>query len=159
MLFSKKEKESALLAVADGEVVDLEKVPDEAFSSGVLGVGFAILPSSGVIHSPSAGKIESVTETGHAYTLLTEDGLDVLIHVGIDTVELKGEGFLTLVHEGQTVKAGDVLARVDLGVLRGKGLATHIPVLVTNPERLAKHDVSYGSAQGGKSRAMTYHIG
>ena len=159
MLFSKKDKASDLLAVADGEIVPLEKVPDEAFSSGVLGVGFAVLPSSGVIHSPVDGKIASVTETGHAYTLLTEDGLDVLIHVGIDTVELRGEGFLTLVHEGQTVKAGDVLSRVDLEVLRQHGLATHIPVLVTNPERLTKHDVRYGHVQGGKSRAMTYRIG
>ena len=158
MLFSKKDKEAALVAVTDGEALPLEKVPDEAFSSGVLGVGFAILPTSGVIHSPVAGRIESVTETGHAYTILTEDGLDVLIHIGIDTVELKGEGFLTLAHEGQTVKAGDVLSRVDLTVLRSRGLHTHIPVLVTNPEKLTKYDLSCGPVQGGKSRVMTYRI-
>ena len=154
MLFSKKGP--ALLAVADGEVIPLEKVPDEAFASGVLGVGFAILPTSGIIHSPANGRVESITDTGHAYTLQTEDGLDVLIHVGIDTVELKGKGFLTLVHAGQAVKAGDVLARVELDVIREKGLNTHIPVLVTNPERLQKHELTCGSARGGKTRVMTY---
>ena len=155
MLFSKKG--TALLAVADGESIPLDRVPDEAFSTGVLGLGFAIFPSSGVIHSPAAGRIESVTETGHAFTLLTADGLDVLIHVGIDTVELKGEGFLTLVHAGQSVKAGDVLSKVDLDVLRAKGFSTHIPVLVTNPEALKKHEISYGSVKGGKTSVMTCH--
>lgn len=157
MLFSKKQH-PALLAVADGEVVPLEKVPDEAFASGVLGVGFAILPTSGIIHSPASGRVESITDTGHAYTLITEDGLDVLIHVGIDTVELKGKGFLTLVHAGQTVKAGHVLARVELDTIREKGLHTHVPVLVTNPEKLQNHELTTGSVRGGKSRVMTYRI-
>ena len=84
MLFQKKEK--LILAVADGEAVPLNEVPDEAFSSGILGVGFAIAPTSGTVYSPVSGKIESITETRHAYTILTDDGLDVLVHVGIDTV-------------------------------------------------------------------------
>ena len=156
MLFSKKV--SAFLAVADGEVIPLEKVPDEAFASGVLGVGFAVLPTSGTVYSPVSGRVESVTDTGHAYTILSEDGLDVLVHVGIDTVELKGEGFMPFAYPGKEIKAGDVLTRVDLEVLRQKEKPAHIPVLVTNPEKLAKFDVSYGRVHGGKSRAMTYRI-
>ena len=154
-LFSKK---AAFLAVADGDVIPLEQVPDEAFASGVLGVGFAVLPTSGTVYSPVSGRVESVTDTGHAYTILSEDGLDVLVHVGIDTVELKGEGFMSFAYAGKTVKAGDVLARVDLDVLRQKEKPAHIPVLVTNPEQLTKYDVSYGRVHGGKSRAMTYQI-
>ena len=156
MLFSKKEP--ALLAVADGTAVPLEQVPDEAFSSGVLGVGFAVLPESGSIHSPVSGRVESVTDTGHAYTILSDDGLDVLVHVGIDTVELKGEGFMPFVFAGKAIKAGDVLVRVDLDVLRQRGLPAHIPVVVTNPERLSKMELSYGDVHGGKSRVMTYRI-
>lgn len=156
MLFSKKEP--ALLAVADGVVVPLEQVPDEAFSSGVLGVGFAVLPETGAIHSPVSGRVESVADTGHAYTILSDDGLDILIHVGIDTVELKGEGFMPFAYAGKTVKVGEMLLRVDLELLRQRELSPHIPVLVTNPERLSKMDISYGSVHGGKSRVMTYRI-
>ena len=156
MLFSKKEP--ALLAVADGTVVPLDQVPDEAFSSGVLGVGFAVLPESGAIYSPVSGRVESVTDTGHAYTILSDDGLDILVHVGIDTVELKGEGFMPFAYVGKVVKAGEVLLRVDLELLRQREFSSHIPVLVTNPEILSKMDISNGPVQGGKSRVMTYRI-
>ena len=156
MLFQKKEK--LILAVADGEAVPLNEVPDEAFSSGILGVGFAIAPTSGTVYSPVSGKIESITETRHAYTILTDDGLDILVHVGIDTVELGGEGFVCTVNAGERVKAGEVLAQVDLDLLQKKSYSTLIPVLVTNPERLSNTDFTYGRVLGGKSEAVRYRL-
>ena len=93
MIFKKKQ---VLLAVTDGEAIPLSSVRDEAFASGMLGVGFAIEPSMGTVSSPVGGTVESVAETGHAYTIHTKDGLDILVHIGIDTVSLKGDGFLPM---------------------------------------------------------------
>ena len=154
MIFQKKE--NVLLAVANGKAIPLSEVPDEAFSSGILGIGFAIDPSDGTVYSPVAGTVESVTESLHAYTVSSENGLDVLIHIGIDTVELKGEGFLAMVHEGDRVKAGDVLARVDLNLLHGRNFPALIPVVVTNPEQIENVKIRTGRVIGGETAVMQY---
>ena len=154
MIFQKKE--NALLAVANGKAISLSEVPDEAFSSGILGVGFAVDPIDGTIYSPVSGKVESIAETLHAYTISTENRLDVLIHIGIDTVDLKGEGFLAMVKVGDRVKAGDVLARVDLNLLHGRNFPKMIPVIVTNPERLESYKIRTGNVIGGESAVMQY---
>lgn len=157
MLFSKKE--AYLWAVADGEVIPLDQVKDEAFASGILGEGFAIEPSAGTVYSPVSGTVESIADTKHAYTLLTDDGLDVLVHVGIDTVELKGEGFLPMVQQGDHVKAGDVLLRANLELIRSQGYPLTIPVVVTNAETLKQfHVISSPQVIGGKSKAAKYQI-
>ena len=155
-MFFSKSKERSLLAPTSGEVLPLSRVPDEVFSSGMLGEGVAIDPTDGVILSPVRGRVLSVTETGHAYTILSEDGLDVLIHIGIDTVSLKGEGFLSMVSVGDSVKAGDVLARVDLNLLRGKNYPTVIPVLITNPEKLQSKKINLGDVRGGIDPILRY---
>lgn len=156
MLFQKKEKK--LLAVADGNAVSLTEVPDEAFASGILGVGFAIEPSSDKVCSPVNGRLQSISQSRHAYTILSDDGLDILVHVGIDTVELMGEGFVCQAHEGDLLKAGDLLATVDFALLKSKGYSSMIPVLVSNPERLAGIDFTYGKVLGGKSEAARYRL-
>ena len=156
MLFGKKEK--SLLAVADGQAIPLSDVPDEAFASGLLGVGIAIRPSKGTVCSPSDGVIESITETGHAYTIHSLDGLDILVHIGIDTVTLGGKGFLPMVKVGYKVRAGDVIARADLDAIREAGLSTIIPVLITNPEVLEYNKPLFGEMQGGKSEALRYRL-
>ena len=145
-----------LLSVADGEVIQLSRVPDEVFSSGMLGEGFAVLPTSGKIHSPVKGRINSVTETKHAYTIRSDDGLDILVHIGIDTVKLDGEGFVSLVEEGDEIGAGDIIANADLETIREKGYPTVIPVIVTNFEDISSFDIKCGAVRGGKSTAMTY---
>ena len=154
MLFQKKEK--VLLAVANGKAIPLSEVPDEAFASGLLGGGFAIDPADGTVYSPVNGRVESITESHHAYTLISEDGLDILVHIGIDTVELKGEGFLPMVSVGDQVKAGDVLARVDLNILRGRNFPSVIPVLVTNPDQITVVKIRTGSVNGGETAVMQY---
>lgn len=157
MLFSKKE--AYLLAVTDGDIIPLEQVKDEAFASGILGEGFAIEPTAGTVYSPVAGTVESIADTKHAYTLLTDDGLDLLIHVGIDTVELKGNGFLPMVSQGDHVQAGDVLLRADLELIRSRGYPTTIPVVITTPEKLKSlHILSSPRVMGGKSKAAEYQI-
>ncbi len=156
MLFQKKQK--AIVAVADGVSIPLSGVPDEAFASGMLGQGFAVKPSAGTVCAPIDGTVESISDTRHAYTLLSPDGLDVLVHIGIDTVEMKGEGFLSMVRVGDRVKAGDVLARADLDLIREKGFETVIPVLVTNPERLTVTDTVYGKTLGGETKTLYYRL-
>ena len=157
MLFSKRT--AKLLAVTDGQLRPLDQIPDEAFASGILGRGYAIEPTAGTVYSPIDGTVDSIAETHHAYTIQSADGLDVLIHVGIDTVELKGEGFLPMVRVGDRVKAGDVLARVDLDLLRSRGYQTVIPVLITNPEALQDFRLSpVKNVAGGKSDALEYRI-
>ena len=156
MIFQKKEKK--LLAVADGNAISLTKVPDEAFASGLLGVGFAVDPSSDIVCSPVNGTLQSISKTRHAYTIQSEEGLDILVHVGIDTVELNGEGFVCHVHEGDSLKAGDRLATVDFALLKSKGYDTLIPVLISNPEKLIGIDFTYGRVLGGKSETARYRL-
>lgn len=155
MRFSRKS--GRLLAVTDGRILPLSAVPDEAFASGMLGVGFAIEPSAGTVYAPAGGRIESIADGKHAYTLLTADGLEVLIHVGIDTVSLGGECFLPMVFPESAVKAGDVIARADLDRIREKGFSPIIPVLITNPEQLRDYTLTEAKAGlGGQTEALAY---
>ena len=156
MLFSKKE--TALLAVATGRSIPLSEVPDEAFASGILGEGFAIDPIDGTVYSPVSGAVESIAESLHAYTLHSDDGLDVLVHVGIDTVELGGEGSLPAVSEGARVKAGEVLCRVDLNLLHGKNFPCVIPVVITNPEAAELRTVRACKTVGGQTAVLSYRL-
>ena len=110
-----------MVAVANGNVIPLSAVPDEAFSGELLGKGFAIEPTDGMIYSPITGQLQSIAPSRHAYTVFSEDGLDVLIHIGIDSVTLNGEGFFPLCEEGARVSAGDALAKIDLEQLRRNG--------------------------------------
>ncbi len=143
MLFSKKQ--ICLPAVCVGKTVPLSEMPDEAFSSGMLGVGYAIEPADGQFYSPVDGKIESVAEAKHAYTITTDEGLDILIHIGVDTVSLGGEGFVPQVKAGDRVRAGEPLAVADLDLIRGKGLPTVTAVLVANPEKIEHTELKYGA--------------
>lgn len=115
-----------------GEVVDLDNVPDEVFASGAMGKGLAINPSDGTVVAPSNGEITLVFPTGHAVGMRTENGAEILIHVGMDTVSLAGKGFKSFVEVGQKVTAGDKLLEFDLATIRDAGLPVITPVIVTN---------------------------
>lgn len=121
-------------APLSGEVLELNQVPDPVFSNGLLGPGMAILPSSGKILAPFDGEVISCFPTGHAIGLKSVNGVECLIHCGIDTVELQGKGFQIKVKQGDKVARGTVLINVDLNVLAsaGKNLAT--PVIITNSD-------------------------
>lgn len=148
---------TTLLSVADGEAIPLRDVPDEAFASGMLGEGFAVRPTNGIIYSPVGGTVEGITEARHAYNIRSDSGLDVLVHIGVDTVELSGEGFTAAVRVGDRVEAGDVIARADVDAIRASGRDTVTPVLISNADDLrdAKKKIKYGAVRGGKSAVMT----
>lgn len=123
-------RKTQLVAPLSGKVVLLEQVPDPVFSEKIMGDGCAIMPKDGKIYSPVNGKLSSITETKHAYGFASEDGLEILVHFGLETVALKGEGFTSHVKVGDSVKAGDLIAEVDLEVMKKHNINLITPVLI-----------------------------
>lgn len=133
-----------------GTVVPLEQVKDESFAKGMLGPGIGIEPADGLVVAPFDGTVTVAFPTGHAYGLKSASGVQVLIHVGMDTVKLEGKGFTPRVTKGDVVCRGDVLAEVDLDVIRAAGYDTITPVVVTNKKKLgAITPVASGQIQRG----------
>ena len=118
-----------------GTVVPLEQVKDESFAKGMLGPGIGIEPADGLVVAPFDGTVTVAFPTGHAYGLKSASGVQVLIHVGMDTVKLDGKGFTPRVAKGDVVRRGDVPAEVDLDVIRAAGYETITPVVVTNKKK------------------------
>ena len=123
-------------SVADGQVIELEQVKDPVFSQKMMGDGFAVEPANGNIVSPVSGTVSSVFPTKHALGLVTEAGLEVLVHIGLDTVSLEGKPFEVVVSEGQTVAAGDLLVTADLGAIQAAGRETTTVVVFTNGDAI-----------------------
>ncbi len=141
-------KSTVLSAPMSGKVVLLENVPDEVFSKRMLGDGAAIEPSEGKLYAPCDGVIENVLDTGHAINLKGNDGCEILLHIGIDTVKLKGKYFTVNVKKGQSVKRGDLLISFDVKGMRSEGYKTVSPVIVCNPESYSE----ISTAAGGNIR-------
>lgn len=130
MFFWKKKKKSIdVYSPMNGRFLPLEEVPDQVFSQGMMGEGFAVDPVQGEVVSPVDGKVIHVFPTKHAIGLKTADDLEVLVHIGIDTVELNGEGFETFVSEGDQVKTGQKLLKVDIEFLKEKGKSPVSPIV------------------------------
>lgn len=125
-----------IFAVATGKVMPITEVPDQVFSAQMMGDGFAILPTKEEVFAPISGKITNIFPTKHAMGIQTESGLEVLLHMGLDTVELKGEPFKLTVSEGQVLKKGDKIADMDLQKIKAAGKGTEIIVAFTNAERV-----------------------
>ena len=123
-------------SVADGQVVALEQVKDPVFAQKMMGDGFAVEPANGNIVSPVSGTVSSIFPTKHALGLVTEAGLEVLVHIGLDTVSLEGKPFTVHVAEGQKVAAGDLLVTADLDAIRAAGRETSTVVVFTNAEAI-----------------------
>ena len=143
-----------LVAPTAGEAVPLASVPDPVFSTGALGEGFGVRPGSGDVVAPVGGAVTMVAGTGHAVGITTDDGLEVLLHLGVDTVELEGAPFDLSVKVGDTVKAGQALGTMDLEAVRAAGKATTAIVVLTNTiTHLAHLNVTTGTADAGTSIA------
>lgn len=149
-------KKILFLSPLTGMSVPLEEVPDPVFSQKIIGDGMAVIPSDGRIVSPVDAQVVSVADTAHAYGLKTEDGIELLIHAGLETVSLKGECFKVHVKQGDTVKAGDVLAEMDLKFLEERKLNPITPVLICGGMEgkiLVKSQP--GQVEAGKSELLT----
>lgn len=116
-----KKEEFQIVAPVDGDLILLENVPDEMFSQKIMGDGFAVKPANGSVVAPLSGVAETVFPTGHAVGITTKDGIECIVHIGLDTVELNGEGFTPLIKQGAKVKAGQPIVKFDKELLEGKG--------------------------------------
>jgi glucose-specific phosphotransferase system IIA component len=124
-----------------GELIALADVPDATFADKILGDGFAIKPSEGVIYAPSAGKIAQLFRTNHAIGITTSEGLEILVHVGIDTVKMEGAGFTALVKKGDMVKRGQKLLEFDLNLVKTSAKSDITPIVITNMGKVAKLNI------------------
>ena len=138
-----------------GTLVPLSEVPDETFASGVLGEGIAIEPSDGLFCSPVDGTVETIAETKHAIGFAADNGLEILVHVGLETVSLNGEGFEILVKEGDRVKAGQPVAKADLALIRERDLKTITSIVLTGGADDRKLHCAEGIAAAGKTPVLT----
>lgn len=133
----------------DGDIIELSEVPDEVFAKEMMGPGFGIMPKGKTIHSPIDGKVVSIFPTNHAIGLETDTGVEVLIHVGLDTVKLNGKGFELLVENGQLIQRGDALLNIDLDYIKANAPSVVTPVIFTNVEKANLHILKKGFQRKG----------
>lgn len=141
-----------------GEVVSLSEVNDPVFSSGVMGQGIAVKPSKGVVYAPADTEIAIAFPTGHAYGLKTDNGAEILIHVGIDTVSLNGKGFEAKVSQGDRVRAGDIIGTFDSEVIAANGLDDTTMVIITNTMDYAEVTPIATGSVTNKTRVLELHV-
>ena len=140
-----------LAADAKGAFVPMENIPDEVFAQGILGTCCGIDPSEGKVFAPAGGEITQAPDSGHALGIMADGGVEILIHVGVDTVEMKGDGFSPKVKVGDKVKKGDLLLEMDLGKIAAAGHPAVVITVVTNTddfkavEVVASDDVEPGA--------------
>ncbi len=134
---------STIASPLEGNVKELSTIEDEVFSSGMLGKGVAIEPDNGDVVSPVAGVVTTVFPTKHAIGLTSDDGVEILIHIGMDTVGLNGEAFESFVKQNDRVKKGDLLVRADLSKIKAAGLSIITPVVITNSDTYRKIIISH----------------
>lgn len=148
-------KRVEILAPMTGTIVKLSEVPDRIFAEKVFGDGLAIIPKEGKIVSPVDGVVTKILETGHFYGVTTEDGVEVLVHVGLETVALNGKCFEIYVKEGDKVKAGDLIAKADLNFIKETGRNSITPVIIGLGLQGKELVCEKGEAEAGKTVIMT----
>ncbi|QCB28621.1 PTS sugar transporter subunit IIA [Corynebacterium endometrii] len=147
--FGKKKNRVAVVAPAEGNVIELAAVPDPVFSKGTMGYGFAVEPTNNTVVSPIDGELIMLFKTKHAFAVRAANGAEILVHIGVDTVGLKGEGFSSLVEKGATVKAGQPIIEFEPSVAENPKVASmDVIVAVTNGGDYAPSDVDTAAAYG-----------
>ena len=140
-----------ILAPIAGRAVPLTEVPDEIFAQGMVGDGGAVVPGeSGEALAPLSGTLVKLFEGGHAFGIEGDDGVELIVHIGLDTIEMRGGGFERLAVEGDRVEAGQPIVRFDLEEIRNAGYDPITPVIVTNPEEHPVRDLSSGEVSAGE---------
>lgn len=148
-------KGEVLYAPIEGEVIELAKVSDPTFSEEILGKGVAIVPSVGKVYAPIDATVEMVFDTKHAISMKSESGIEILVHVGLDTVTLKGEPFTEHVAAGDKVKAGDLLLEFDIEAIKNAGLEVVSPVIICNTADYSEIKTMTGKEVNTKDEVMT----
>ncbi|HET7479628.1 MAG TPA: PTS glucose transporter subunit IIA [Rubrobacteraceae bacterium] len=139
-----------VLAPISGRAVPLSEVPDEVFAEGMAGEGGAIVPNgSGEAVAPVSGRLMKLFEGGHAFGIATEEGVELIVHLGLDTIEMQGGAFEKLAAEGDDVRAGQPIVRYDVDAIRGAGYDPVTPVVVTNADEHPIRDVKTGEVSAG----------
>ncbi|KQC46516.1 PTS glucose transporter subunit IIA [Geobacillus stearothermophilus] len=150
-------KEEMITAPLDGTIVPLEDVPDPVFAQNMMGDGIAIDPADGDVVAPVDGEIIQLFPTKHAIGLRSAAGVELLIHVGIDTVSMNGEGFTAYVKAGDRVKRGDRLLSVDLPLVREKAKSAVTPIIITNGDALESLEKKAGTS-AAKGETVLFHV-
>ena len=139
----------SLVSPMDGKAIPLSEVHDEVFSSEVLGKGIAIIPETGELYAPADGVISTVVDTGHAISMVASSGAEILMHIGMDTVKMEGEGFEAAVQDGEEVKAGQLLMKFDMDLIRAAGYELTTPVLILNTDKFTVKKTQTGNVKRG----------
>ena len=146
---SAKNADTAVYSPLEGSAIPLTSVKDEVFSQKILGDGIAVVPAKGELYAPADGTIESVFDSKHAISMTTDAGVELLMHIGMDTVKLEGKGFVPQVKNGDTVKKGQLLMKFDIDAIKAAGFDTTTPIIVTNGDRFAVKPVADGAVVPG----------
>ena len=149
-----KNKDIRILAPIDGEVIDLSQVSDPVFAEKMVGDGVAIKPKGGKIVSPIKGKVINVFPTKHAIGIESEKGVEILIHIGLDTVKLEGRGFTKLIEEGDKVEVGTPLMDVDWEYLKSQGICTDTPIVITDAKGYKLEHINVKECMTGKTEII-----
>lgn len=134
----KEEADASIYAPVAGKVIKLSDIADEAFASGAMGAGIAIEPSEGEVYAPCDGEISVFFPTGHAIGITAKTGAEILIHIGMDTVTLDGQGFIAKAKTGDKVKKGQLLLEFDMEYIKSRNLPLTTPVVITNSDDMAE---------------------
>lgn len=145
-----KNKKVILCSPIEGDIVPITEVPDPVFSEKMMGDGFAVKPKNGKVYSPVNGVVVTVFPTKHAIGIKSENDLEIIIHFGIDSVQLTGEGFVSHVNEGDKVSVGDLILEVDLENIKDKIKSSITPVVVSNLESKSVKLIKKGSVKAGE---------
>ena len=145
-----KAKKQVVISPADGDVVNLSAVPDEVFSQKMAGDGIAIVPRSNTFVAPVSGTITKIFSTNHAFSIKTKSGFEVLVHIGLDTVALNGEGFKRLAEEGENISAGKPVIYADLDFLKAEGKEIVTPVVINHEKELSISSDKVGIVREGE---------
>ncbi|MCC0673797.1 MULTISPECIES: PTS glucose transporter subunit IIA [unclassified Clostridioides] len=150
-------KKKSIKSPISGKVIELSKIPDAVFSQKLMGEGVAIDSTGDIVYAPSNGKVAVLAETKHALVIELENGMELLIHVGLDTVNLKGEGFEALVSVGDQVKEGTPMLKIDRSLIESNGISLITPVTITNHSEYNMNTYNVGNnVEGGKDTVIEF---
>ena len=156
-MFGLFKKEGALVAPISGKTVDITTVPDAVFAEKMAGDGLAIDPTGDTVVAPADGELTMLFGTKHAFGMTLDKGVQILVHIGLDTVSLNGEGFTALKNQGDMVKKGDPIVKIDRELIQGKSLSLITPVIFTDMDVLKSFEAQLGiDVIAGETTVLTY---